>query len=704
MGGNLYDNAGITTTGFIGTYAGQPIDEFRNTSQQLQETYNANLADATKMDILNAERRALAGDDPLNQEISAEYQKKLDAIVEAGDYENMSTRVNALAREYSRDKRIQTLTDSKANADKYESEIADMKAKGITPVLTKDPSKHQSVTIGEDGKPVYNVFKAIPEARLGYDERIQDIWKDMQADAYSYLPEDEAKALEGYITTKQWSGISPEKIARLEGIAMKRYEQTPEFDQQMRVLKAKGMEEEKAKDLIFENLRGVGKMKEFNKIQDKYLQDKEWQDPNAKPKGPIRGGGIYSGQATINPYRAKDIKFTQDSKPVVSYGYFTDAKGNRIETDAKTDDLKTTTPLSVAMHKLGIKSVPGQTEEQTLLDWYENGEMTPDQLKVYGTKDEMLRSRADIQLNPDPKATEKGIKVNSSLQSIVQSINNNPGLLGLPEDQYDQWNSLTQQEKEVKASKIYEEMYNNIGQTTLDYVDDNFEPVSYTDEEVTSIIRPGQSIFIKGLGKDGGSYANIGGFSQAQKDIRKKLGYDEDDKLEFIVNDYGQTYGNHADSPGARIVGITVKNRDTGAIDTFESYIEAPKQQQAKFRLPLEIHKQINSAYLGHQGIMDVGNGMQLEVVNEIGIQSDGNYQPQGTVVINDKLKEYLEIQEHTQMSFIDEIEMAKGIKVPQGTLAKWILGARIPRKKDMLLLYEVTEGKVQPNDFYDVT
>jgi hypothetical protein len=68
------------------------------------------------------------------------------------------------------------------------------------------------------------------------------------------------------------------------------------------------------------------------------------------------------------------------------------------------------------------------------------------------------------------------------------------------------------------------------------------------------------------------------------------------------------------------------------------------------------------------------------------------------------KLKEYLETQEHTQMSFIDEIEMAKGIKVPQGTLAKWILGARIPRKKDMLLLYEVTEGKVQPNDFYDVT
>ena len=47
---------------------------------------------------------------------------------------------------------------------------------------------------------------------------------------------------------------------------------------------------------------------------------------------------------------------------------------------------------------------------------------------------------------------------------------------------------------------------------------------------------------------------------------------------------------------------------------------------------------------------------------------------------------------------------MAKGIQVPQGTLAKWILGARIPRKEEMLIIYEVTHGKVQPNDFYGIT
>lgn len=65
------------------------------------------------------------------------------------------------------------------------------------------------------------------------------------------------------------------------------------------------------------------------------------------------------------------------------------------------------------------------------------------------------------------------------------------------------------------------------------------------------------------------------------------------------------------------------------------------------------------------------------------------------------QLKEYLNKTNQTQMSFIKEIENQKDIKIPQSTLAKWITGVRIPRKKEMIILKEVTKGKVQPNDFY---
>tara|TARA_S200002703_G_scaffold147910_1_gene144130 strand:+ start:382 stop:591 length:210 start_codon:yes stop_codon:yes gene_type:complete len=65
------------------------------------------------------------------------------------------------------------------------------------------------------------------------------------------------------------------------------------------------------------------------------------------------------------------------------------------------------------------------------------------------------------------------------------------------------------------------------------------------------------------------------------------------------------------------------------------------------------------------------------------------------------QLKSYLTENKHTQMSFIELIEMATGVKIPQGTFAKWITGSRIPRKREMIILYEITEGQVQPNDFY---
>jgi len=67
------------------------------------------------------------------------------------------------------------------------------------------------------------------------------------------------------------------------------------------------------------------------------------------------------------------------------------------------------------------------------------------------------------------------------------------------------------------------------------------------------------------------------------------------------------------------------------------------------------------------------------------------------------KLQKYLKKHNFTQQSFIDLIEMAKDVKIPQSTLAKWILDIRIPRKEEMFILYEITEGEVQPNDFYGI-
>ena len=67
------------------------------------------------------------------------------------------------------------------------------------------------------------------------------------------------------------------------------------------------------------------------------------------------------------------------------------------------------------------------------------------------------------------------------------------------------------------------------------------------------------------------------------------------------------------------------------------------------------------------------------------------------------QLREYLAKENLTQMKFIDLCEMATGKYIPQGTLAKWILGVRIPRKNEMEMIYMITDGEVQPNDFYNL-
>ena len=64
-------------------------------------------------------------------------------------------------------------------------------------------------------------------------------------------------------------------------------------------------------------------------------------------------------------------------------------------------------------------------------------------------------------------------------------------------------------------------------------------------------------------------------------------------------------------------------------------------------------------------------------------------------------LKTYLNNNNLTQNKFIQSVKEKTGHQIPQGTLSKWILGTRIPRKRDMLNIYFCTHKQVEPNDFY---
>jgi hypothetical protein len=66
------------------------------------------------------------------------------------------------------------------------------------------------------------------------------------------------------------------------------------------------------------------------------------------------------------------------------------------------------------------------------------------------------------------------------------------------------------------------------------------------------------------------------------------------------------------------------------------------------------------------------------------------------------KLKKYLSLFGLKQNEFLDRVFKITGKKIPQSTLAKWISGIRVPRKEEILIIKEATEGLVEPNDFFD--
>ena len=65
------------------------------------------------------------------------------------------------------------------------------------------------------------------------------------------------------------------------------------------------------------------------------------------------------------------------------------------------------------------------------------------------------------------------------------------------------------------------------------------------------------------------------------------------------------------------------------------------------------------------------------------------------------KLNDYLKSNEYTQVAFIQKVKDKTGHRMPQGTLAKYVLNQRTPRKKELQVIFEATEGGVSPNDFY---
>jgi len=66
------------------------------------------------------------------------------------------------------------------------------------------------------------------------------------------------------------------------------------------------------------------------------------------------------------------------------------------------------------------------------------------------------------------------------------------------------------------------------------------------------------------------------------------------------------------------------------------------------------------------------------------------------------KLSVWLKQNDATHQSFTNYANN-RGVNFSKHAVAKWCNGQRIPRKDEMESIHRLTEGGVQPNDFYNI-
>ena len=303
-----FDQFVLPQTSYIPEYQGMPLAQLESSAKRLEDTYLKNLASANQMDIMNAERQAIAGDQGLNQQVAQEYAGVVDQMAQEGDYEHMSNRVAALARQYVRDPRIKAIQESRKNFEQEQTLAQQMMAKGMTPLFMGDPTTHQSYD-PETGKA--NVYSPQVEQMLDYDGRRENIWKALNPDRFiTGLTTSERKAMpeviDQYLNYGMSEGIFDSKIAQNLENVMNSYRATPEYRQEMKKLlwENPGAQPEDVEAQIRRNVLDRGELRQYVK---RSVQSLRPQDDGSG------GGGLGSGYEEMSATNLKtEMGFDMD--------------------------------------------------------------------------------------------------------------------------------------------------------------------------------------------------------------------------------------------------------------------------------------------------------------------------------------------------------------------------------------------------------
>ena len=291
---NPYGSAVITPTGFIPTYAGQPLEQFNQTADLLKQEYDTNVARYDAVQAWLAEQNALEGDRQSLETAFQPYRDQLADIAQTGRYERMGPQVRALAAQASQDPYIRAIQESYQRGEEARKISEEMRAKGIQQLYYKNPADHQTISVDpETGEKTINIFSSQAEQQLDWAAPKREIANQIKSDSFDTTPQRVTDILAGYIKMGRISGISTDKIARKLQSMMTSYEGTPEFQQEFRYYTTPqeqgglGMTAEDARANIVNEMFAAGDLITFQNQNAKYMKDLIFEaNQKAKAGGP----------------------------------------------------------------------------------------------------------------------------------------------------------------------------------------------------------------------------------------------------------------------------------------------------------------------------------------------------------------------------------------------------------------------------------
>lgn len=376
---------------YIKPYTGSANAELADTIKTLSQRYDENLQAGTALDIYAGQLASQVGkgdQEEANQKVDL-IRKQLGSIASSeSGYYGARPQIAQLAAKFKGDPDLAVMMANKKIQDQEAQVNNELTSKGLK-VLNFNQPGFKSVTYDSNGKRTYNTYTPASEMMHNYHDAQSKYFDQIQADGASGGLSQ--AAMQGFLQTGEFTGISGKKIEHQANKALDSYLQTPEGNQQLRnYTQLQGQSPDQARNNILREMISTGSEKVYSQSRTQYMQDPMFQLDAKLALQAAKGKGKKGSDGTDYPLETeKQLPVNNRDNVDAAVYTLTDSKANPFDSlnNVQKDLLRNA--VNASKSKLGPTATQAEvnSEAKNFLHARTDFNAAPRYYAVSGTKD-----------------------------------------------------------------------------------------------------------------------------------------------------------------------------------------------------------------------------------------------------------------------------------------------------------------------------